>query len=51
MEKAMEDAGIPSTYIGRVREAEYGVRMLKNGEDSEVDPPYSDEIYRVVTKK
>ncbi|MBQ1352793.1 MAG: AIR synthase family protein, partial [Firmicutes bacterium] len=26
MEKAMEDAGVPSTYIGRVRESEYGVR-------------------------
>lgn len=51
MEKAMEDAGVPSTYIGRVREAEYGVRMTRNGADSEVDPPYSDEIYRVVAKK
>ena len=51
MEKAMEDAGVPSTYIGRVRESEYGVRMTRNGADSEVDPPYSDEIYRVVAKK
>ncbi|MBQ2677950.1 MAG: AIR synthase family protein [Firmicutes bacterium] len=51
MEKAVEDAGVPSTYIGRVREAEYGVRMTRNGANSEVDPPYSDEIYRVVAKK
>ena len=51
MKNAMEDAGIPATYIGRVREAEYGVRMTKDGCDSEVDPPYSDEIYRVVAKK
>ena len=51
MKFAMDDEGIPSTYIGRVREAEYGVRMTKDGVDSEVDPPYSDEIYRVVAKK
>ena len=51
MESAMKEAGISSTYIGRVRDAEYGVRMMRNGKDSPVDPPYSDEIYRVVAKK
>ena len=51
MKNAMDEAGIQATYIGRVREAEHGVRMTLNGQECEVDPPYSDEIYRVVAKK
>lgn len=51
MDAAMKEAGVSATYIGRVKEAEYGVRMSRNGEDMEVEPPYSDEIYRVVAKK
>ncbi len=45
---AMEKAGIRCTVIGRVKEESFGVMKVKDGVISEIDPPYADEIYKVV---
>ena len=46
MEKAMEEAGVAACIIGRIEEAEYGIKI----DSADVAPPSSDEIYRVVGK-
>ena len=51
MEAAMEAAGVECSIIGRIRKADYGIRLLQDGELSEIDPPYADEIYKVVGKE
>ena len=62
MEKAMAEAGVACSVIGRIEEADFGIRLLKNGapeagapdssEDLvEIDPPYMDELYKVVGKE
>ena len=44
MEKAMDEAGVEASIIGVIREKEEGIRMA----GAEIDPPYADEIYKVV---
>ena len=62
MEKAMAEAGVACSVIGRIEEADFGIRLLKNGapeagapdsseELVEIDPPYMDELYKVVGKE
>ncbi|MDO4487029.1 MAG: AIR synthase family protein [Bacillota bacterium] len=51
METAMDAAGVPCSIIGRVKPAEYGIMLMKDGELTEIDPPYADEIYKVVGKQ
>ena len=48
MEAAMKAAGVECSIIGRVMKTDFGVRLLKDGELSEIDPPYADDIYKVV---
>ena len=60
MEDAMKEAGVEARVIGVIRDAEEGVRMICRtktcGAEGEgrisvaVDPPYADEIYKVVGK-
>lgn len=50
MKKAMETAGVESSIIGVIKSKEFGVMMLKDGKLEEVDPPYADELYKVVGK-
>ena len=40
------DAGVPAGIIGRIDDAEYGIKI----DSVDVAPPSSDEIYRVVGK-
>ena len=62
MEKAMAEAGVACSIIGRIEEADFGIRLLKDGapvagapdsseELVEIDPPYMDELYKVVGKE
>ena len=62
MEKAMAEAGVACSVIGRIEEADFGIRLLKDGapeagapdsseELVEIDPPYMDELYKVVGKE
>lgn len=48
MEKALADVNVNCSIIGRVKSADFGIKLLKDGELSEIDPPYADEIYKVV---
>ena len=50
MEKAMEAVDVDCSIIGRIKQADFGIKLLKDGELSEIDPPYADEIYKVVGK-
>lgn len=48
MEAAMEAAGVEISCIGRITEADKGIVMKKGSTVSEVAPPASDELYKVV---
>lgn len=60
MNEAMSGAGIKTTVIGRVKEASEGIRMVSYTQTCSapgmgrisvaIDPPYADEIYKVVGK-
>ncbi len=60
MKGAMTDAGIDATVIGRVKEASEGIRMISHNRTCGapvterisvvIDPPYADDIYKVVGK-
>ena len=50
MEKAMAAENIECSIIGRIKAADFGIKLLKDGQLSEIDPPYADEIYKVVGK-
>ena len=45
---AMEDAGVRCTVIGRIRDKSFGIMQSREGVLSEVEPPYADELYKVV---
>ena len=46
----MEAVDVDCSIIGRIKQADFGIKLLKDGELSEIDPPYADEIYKVVGK-
>ena len=48
MLSAMDAAGVPCSIIGVVKDKAAGVKMSDNGALEEIDPPYADEIYKVV---
>ncbi len=48
--KAMEEAGVEAAVIGRIREKEEGICMSAGGKMMDIDPPASDELYKVVGK-
>ena len=50
MEKAMAAENIECSIIGRIKAADFGIKLLKDGQLTEIDPPYADEIYKVVGK-
>lgn len=61
MEAAMAQAGVSCSIIGRIEDASFGIRLAagRAPEDgayvspddmSEIDPPYMDELYKVVGK-
>lgn len=47
---AMGKAGVRCTVIGRIKDESFGIMKTCGGEISEVDPPYADELYKVVGK-
>lgn len=51
MVSAMEQAGVECSMIGRIKDVDFGIKMLKDGELTEIAPPYADEIYKVVGKQ
>ncbi len=51
MKEAMAAVEVDAKVIGRVREASEGIRMVSHAQTSVIiDPPYADEIYKVVGK-
>ena len=48
MLSAMDAAGVSCSIIGVVKDKAAGVKMSDNGVLAEIDPPYADEIYKVV---
>ena len=48
MMAAMEAAGVSCSIIGAVKEESFGVKMSVDGVLEDIDPPYADEIYKVV---
>jgi hydrogenase expression/formation protein HypE len=48
IEDAVSAAGVPITRIGTMKDKEFGIYITSaTGESKEIDPPGSDEIYRV----
>ena len=47
---AMGKAGVRCTVIGRIKDESFCIMKTCGGEISEVDPPYADELYKVVVK-
>lgn len=50
MLEAMDKAGVGCSIIGIVKEEDFGVKITEGETLEEVDPPYADEIYKVVGK-
>lgn len=51
MLSAMEAEGVPCSIIGRIEEAEAGIKLIRaDGTSEDIAPPSSDEIYKVVGK-
>lgn len=51
MTRAMKEAGVEASYIGIIKDPASGIRM-KDGETlTEIDPPASDEVYKVTAAK
>ena len=61
MEAAMAQAGVSCSIIGRIEEADFGIRLSEGSAPAEgasvspesmaeIDPPYMDELYKVVGK-
>jgi len=48
MEAAMRNADVECSIIGVIKAKEFGVMMKKDGVLEEVEPPYADELYKVV---
>jgi len=61
METAMDAIGVECHVIGTIRESTFGIRLLEdaqgasaasgNGSAIEIDPPASDELYKVVGRE
>ena len=51
MEQTMKSAGVECSMIGKIEEKEKGIMLEDGGEFKEVEPPYADEIYKVVGKE
>ena len=45
---AMERAGVACSIVGRIEEESFGIKRISKGETFDVEPPYADEIYKVV---
>ena len=45
---AMDAAGIRCTIIGRVEDESFGIMSGSGSSFTEIEPPYADEIYKVV---
>jgi len=48
MEKALAACDVKASLIGTIKEISHGLRLLENGKTSEIAPPESDELYKVV---
>ena len=51
MTEAMEKAGISCSVIGRVEDESFGIMRRSGGKLYEIEPPYADEIYKVVGQR
>lgn len=50
MLSAMEKAGVQCSVIGRIEEKSFGIMRTSSEGSFEIEPPYADEIYKVVGK-
>lgn len=48
---AMEKAGVACSIIGEIREEDFGIMRTSEAGTFEIEPPYADEIYKVVGKQ
>ena len=46
----MDKAGVKCTIIGMIKEEDFGIMCENEAGIFEIDPPYADEIYKVVGK-
>lgn len=47
---AMEKAGVACSIIGEIRREDFGIMRTSEAGTFEIEPPYADEIYKVVGK-
>ena len=50
MLEAMEKAGVQCSIVGRIEEESFGIMRTSQQGTFEIEPPYADEIYKVVGK-
>lgn len=48
MENAMKDCGVSCSIIGSIENKSFGIKLVSEGKEKEVEPPYADELYKVV---
>ena len=48
MRAAMERAGVSCSIVGRIEEEGFGIKRISGKGTFDVEPPYADEIYKVV---
>ena len=46
----LRNAGIPVACIGKICEQEAGIRMVTGDEKVVIEPPASDELYKVISR-
>ena len=47
---AMDEIGVPISAVGRIKSRDFGVMMKAEGELLPIEPPETDELYKVVCK-
>ncbi|MFQ8602026.1 MAG: AIR synthase family protein [Anaerovoracaceae bacterium] len=51
MESAMKSAQVDFSIIGRIEDEDYGIKLISEDKMEDIEPPYADELYKVVGKK
>src|SRR5665647_3004873 len=47
-EEKLKDAGIMVTSIGKIKDLESGINIIKDGKSLKIEPPEADELYKII---
>jgi len=48
LEEKLKDAGIMVTSIGKIKDLESGINIIKDGKSLKIEPPEADELYKII---